>query len=92
MRNSFYFTGKGDRVVCFHCGGCLYNWGEDDDPWLEHAYWFERCPFLQLVKGREFIAQVRTVRESQQGSEVRHWNIENNINELGIRFKLKYVY
>ena len=58
------FTGKGDRVVCFHCGGGLKDWGKGDDPWVEHANWFERCPFLQLVKGREFIAYVRTNHEA----------------------------
>lgn len=54
----FYYTGNGDQTVCFHCGGGLKDWEEGDDPWVEHAKWFSKCHFLNLVKGSEFIAQV----------------------------------
>ncbi|KAF2975885.1 hypothetical protein EK904_008942 [Melospiza melodia maxima] len=36
----FYSIGKGDHVVCFHCGGGLQEWKENEDPWDQHAKWF----------------------------------------------------
>ncbi|XP_019755887.2 death-associated inhibitor of apoptosis 2 isoform X2 [Dendroctonus ponderosae] len=51
----FYYEGLGDQVRCFHCDGGLRNWDPDDDPWTEHARWFPRCSFVNLVKGQEFV-------------------------------------
>lgn len=42
----FYYTGHGDNVQCFMCGGMLRNWNEPDEPWLEHKLWFPLCPFV----------------------------------------------
>ncbi|NXS92879.1 XIAP ligase, partial [Jacana jacana] len=36
----FYSVGNGDHVVCFHCGGGLQEWKENEDPWDQHAKWF----------------------------------------------------
>lgn len=37
----FFYTQKGDRVICFSCGGGLREWEEDDDdPWEQHALWY----------------------------------------------------
>jgi hypothetical protein len=33
----FYYSGKGDRVCCFSCGGGLKDWEEGDNPWEQHA-------------------------------------------------------
>ncbi|KAL1492140.1 hypothetical protein ABEB36_012628 [Hypothenemus hampei] len=52
----FYYEGLGDQVRCFHCDGGLRHWDPDDDPWTEHARWFSRCSFVNLVKGQEFVA------------------------------------
>lgn len=54
----FFYTGKGDKTVCFYCGGGLKNWEENDDPWEQHAKWFSSCGFLILQKGHKFIADV----------------------------------
>ncbi|XP_063233849.1 baculoviral IAP repeat-containing protein 7-B-like [Bacillus rossius redtenbacheri] len=59
----FYYTGKGDQTVCFHCGGGLKDWEENDDPWREHALWFSKCYFVLQVKGREFVAEVCSKKE-----------------------------
>ena len=53
----FYYIGKGDQVKCFYCDGGLQNWQHDDDPWVEHSRWFDKCGFVRLVKGDEFIAK-----------------------------------
>ncbi|NXA32595.1 XIAP ligase, partial [Eudromia elegans] len=54
----FYSIGNGDHVVCFHCGGGLQEWKENEDPWDQHAKWFPGCRFLRDEKGQEFINNV----------------------------------
>ncbi|KAF4525085.1 hypothetical protein B566_EDAN015964, partial [Ephemera danica] len=51
----FYYTGTGDRVICFQCGGGLKDWAENDCPWEEHAKWFSKCAYLLLKKGQAYI-------------------------------------
>ncbi|XP_071443990.1 death-associated inhibitor of apoptosis 1-like isoform X2 [Hetaerina americana] len=65
----FYYTGNGDQTICFHCGGGLRDWAEDDDPWIEHAKWFSRCPFVNLVKGSDFVSQVTRTRPAILNAE-----------------------
>ncbi|KAJ8311141.1 hypothetical protein KUTeg_011305 [Tegillarca granosa] len=58
-------SGKDDRVRCFFCGGGLFNWEENDDPWVEHARWFPKCVYLRQSKSDEFIYKVH--QEVQRG-------------------------
>ena len=55
----FYFANVSDHVKCFHCGGGLRNWGENDDPWEEHARGYPHCRFVLLMKGQKFIDKVK---------------------------------
>jgi hypothetical protein len=41
--------------LCFSCDGGLTNWDPTDDPWTEHAKWFDKCPYLNLKKTQTFI-------------------------------------
>lgn len=59
----FFYTGTGDRVTCFSCGGGLKDWEENDDPWEHHAMWFGRCEYLKLMKDAEFIEAMSKKRE-----------------------------
>lgn len=59
----FYYTGKGDRVCCFSCGGGLKDWEENDDPWDQHAMWYGNCAYLKLMKGDQFIQEMAKKRE-----------------------------
>lgn len=54
----FFFAGFGDNVKCFYCDGGLRNWEVGDDPWVEHARWFPKCPFVLSVKGQDFVKNV----------------------------------
>lgn len=59
----FYYTGKGDRVCCFSCGGGLKDWEENDDPWEQHAMWYGKCEYLKLMKGADFLEKMAKQRE-----------------------------
>jgi len=52
------FSGVGDRVLCFQCGGGLKDWDPKDGPWVEHAKWFGSCPYLAMKKGKAFVSHV----------------------------------
>lgn len=54
----FFYTGLGDKTICFQCGGGLKDWAETDEPWREHALYFSKCGYVVQTKGREFIAEV----------------------------------
>ncbi|XP_063628914.1 death-associated inhibitor of apoptosis 1-like [Cydia splendana] len=51
----FYYTGRSDKTKCFYCDGGLKDWEEDDVPWEQHARWFDRCAYVQLVKGEDYV-------------------------------------
>ncbi|XP_076044930.1 baculoviral IAP repeat-containing protein 2-like isoform X1 [Oratosquilla oratoria] len=55
----FFYCGLSDHVRCFHCGGGLRNWENDDKPWEEHVRWYPDCNFVLLKKGQDFIDKVR---------------------------------
>jgi baculoviral IAP repeat-containing protein 7/8 len=59
----FFYTGKGDRVCCFSCGGGLKDWEENDEPWEQHAMWYGNCEYLKLMKGADFIAKMAKKRD-----------------------------
>lgn len=67
----FFYTGKADRVICFSCGGGLRAWEDQDDPWEEHALHYDRCDYLQSLKGSEYIASVKEKSQtSKEDSEI----------------------
>ncbi|XP_043489030.1 death-associated inhibitor of apoptosis 2 isoform X2 [Polistes fuscatus] len=60
----FYYIKYEDHVRCYYCDGGLHHWEDTDDPWVEHAKWFPRCGFVNLMKGQEFINQCIASRPS----------------------------
>ncbi|XP_076113462.1 baculoviral IAP repeat-containing protein 2-like [Mytilus galloprovincialis] len=55
----FFFTGSEDHCRCFFCGGGLKNWEPGDEPWVEHARWYQKCAFVRQCKGERFIEDVQ---------------------------------
>lgn len=55
----FYYYGIKDQVLCYHCNGGLNDWEPEDDPSEEHAKWFPKCDFLDLVKGSSFVEKIQ---------------------------------
>jgi Inhibitor of Apoptosis domain/Zinc finger, C3HC4 type (RING finger) len=54
----FFYTGRSDITLCFHCGYGVGQWEPDDDPWIEHARWHGGvCTFVKLSKGMDFVIQ-----------------------------------
>lgn len=66
----FFYTGMGDRVQCFSCGGGLKNWEDDDVAWEQHALWYPNCEYMKLIRGQKYIDAVQQVhRQKQQRRE-----------------------
>lgn len=62
----FFYHGRGDKVICFHCNVCIHDWQLDDDPLVEHARYSPRCHFIYVKCGMEFIFKsVITKRKPQ---------------------------
>ncbi|KAF4527963.1 hypothetical protein B566_EDAN017294 [Ephemera danica] len=60
-----FYTGRGDRVICFHCGGGLKDWGLNDDPWEEHARWFSECSYVRQMKSKSLIESYSKKRKNE---------------------------
>ncbi|GJQ74489.1 hypothetical protein Trydic_g21358 [Trypoxylus dichotomus] len=54
----FYYTGNGDKAICFSCGLGVHKWEETDDPWVEHAKWSPYCQYILKEKGQKFVQDV----------------------------------
>lgn len=48
-KSGFFYTGKGDCVICYHCGLCLDQWLKNDDPMKKHAQLSKHCKFAQKI-------------------------------------------
>lgn len=62
----FYYTGKGDQTLCYHCGGGLKDWEPEDNPWEQHAKWFSKCYYLLTVQGQEYVDKVTGRSHNEQ--------------------------
>ncbi|UJZ89032.1 iap-3 [Erannis ankeraria nucleopolyhedrovirus] len=54
----FYYTGFGDMVKCYYCDGGLKDWERGDIPWEQHAIHFQRCFYLLLIKGQNYVEKI----------------------------------
>jgi hypothetical protein len=43
----FFYTGRTDETICFHCGGGIHKWKEYDTPILLHKQFFPKCEFIK---------------------------------------------
>lgn len=66
----FFYTGKEDQTLCFHCGGGLKDWVPEDDPWDQHCKWFSKCHYLLMAKGKEYVNTVTGQRVTSPSKEV----------------------
>lgn len=84
FNKAFYIPGSGDQVLCFSCDGGLKNWDPTDEPWTEHAKWFDQCHYLNLKKSPEFIRLAKlAISQPEEDQEDRHEQeaISNDVDE-----------
>lgn len=81
----FYYTGKGDQTLCYHCGGGLKDWEQNDDPWEQHAKWFSKCCYLLMVKGQEYVNSIT-------GQQVEPLTREVRINNILVYYELYFSF
>lgn len=68
--SGLFYTGNGDRVVCFSCGLGLKDWETGDEPFTEHARWTPGCRYLEHIKGIKFIQDVKKSFKKPEAMEV----------------------
>ncbi|XP_013401491.1 baculoviral IAP repeat-containing protein 7-B [Lingula anatina] len=51
-RAGFYYSGEGDRVICFSCNGRLQSWKPGDNPESEHRRHFPTCDYIKGLSNR----------------------------------------
>lgn len=81
----FYYIGLSDQVKCFYCDGGLRNWQPEDDPWVEHARWFQKCVFVRLRKGDEFIKTCIESKPPENNEEAVSLESPREVTEEDIR-------
>lgn len=54
----FYFTGVLDSVACIECGVEIFEWLDNDDPFMEHK---KASPNCKLVKQRQKVCCIYNV-------------------------------
>ncbi|XP_014816035.1 PREDICTED: baculoviral IAP repeat-containing protein 1 isoform X2 [Calidris pugnax] len=64
----FFYTGEGDKVQCFNCGGCLHKWKEGEDPVEGHAKWFPDSNCLEVL-GKSLEEQPESLSTSQPSQQ-----------------------
>ncbi|XP_076444751.1 baculoviral IAP repeat-containing protein 7-B-like [Babylonia areolata] len=55
----FFYTGHSDIVICYSCGLSLYQWLQEDDPYIVHARWKPNCQHIRSVLTSAYIDAVQ---------------------------------
>jgi len=58
------YTGVGDSVRCYYCGGGLKNWKDGDDPREEHKRWYPDCKLSSTVINKPEVNRQHVVDEN----------------------------
>lgn len=67
VRAGFFYTTNKNVVTCFYCGGSLQNWGQNDNPLIEHIRWFPHCQYAKQLSGSELYNKVQEAKRVQRG-------------------------
>ncbi|ESP01670.1 hypothetical protein LOTGIDRAFT_139361, partial [Lottia gigantea] len=60
--SNFFFSGLGDKVICFCCGVAIFNWAPSANSWEQHALVSPQCLFILHEKGSEFIREMAAIQ------------------------------
>ncbi|CAF4249609.1 unnamed protein product, partial [Didymodactylos carnosus] len=73
VKAGFFYSGKKTIVTCFYCNGSLQNWGQKDNPMIEHARWFPQCAYARQLCGDELYRRIqeskRVARERTEANQ-----------------------
>ena len=75
-------VGVNDFTRCFFCAGGLRDWEPNDNPWIEHARWYENCVFVRQCKGEEFVNLVKQGKIDEATQIVRQSHTDGNLHML----------
>ncbi|CAK1585728.1 unnamed protein product [Parnassius mnemosyne] len=81
----FFYTGHADGTKCFHCGGGLKDWEDDDDPWQQHVQWFSQCAYLIISECDSVYFNYRKTRaegRDECGIRVQNTSLNNKTTTL----------
>ena len=67
VRAGFFYTGTKTIVTCFYCNGSLQNWRSNDNPMIQHAYWFPHCTYAKQLCGDEMYRKIQESKRAQLG-------------------------
>ena len=69
----FFYLNHGTSVKCWSCSGVLGNWERDEDPFVEHCFYYPYCEFMLLERGFDYIRKVSYEKRMKNGlkSEVK---------------------
>ncbi|CAF3814968.1 unnamed protein product [Rotaria sp. Silwood1] len=59
VQAGFFYSGIGNTVSCFYCGGSLHHWGVNDNPKIEHARWFPNCLYAKHLCGDHLHSKIQ---------------------------------
>ncbi|XP_052280230.1 uncharacterized protein LOC127877942 isoform X2 [Dreissena polymorpha] len=66
------YTGVGDSVRCYYCGGGLRGWEDGDSPMEEHAKWYPNCQHVLIAKGKQFIQQIGSGQRPETDGQIQN--------------------
>lgn len=62
----FFYSGRDNVVICFYCNGALHQWGENDNPKIEHARWFPHCTYARHLCGDRLHTTIQMVNHKHK--------------------------
>lgn len=81
VRAGFFYTGTATIVTCFFCNGSLQNWGQNDNPTIEHARWFPHCGYAKQLCGHNLYRKIQESKRATQGLFYKYFKrLETMIN------------
>ncbi|XP_053396413.1 baculoviral IAP repeat-containing protein 7-A-like isoform X2 [Mercenaria mercenaria] len=89
------YTGVGDSVRCYFCGGGLKNWEPGDVPMEEHARWYPKCPHVILVKGQAYVDRINRGEEPEEtdiGKDQGYFDTNNSIKTVAAQSCIEMGY
>ncbi|AQQ79947.1 putative inhibitor of apoptosis [Leptopilina boulardi filamentous virus] len=83
----FFYSGNGDKVLCYQCGGSINNFELHDDPWIRHAKEYPNCLYVFLVKGQDYINRIQDLKINNLNSCLENVSLDvdnkkNDINSI----------